>query len=648
MKINPLFLLSCWLLPVQAQQSPSLEDLLKTPLSELPSTVEVSTASRLAQNSSATAAVTYLITAEDIRLYQWQTLAEILQFLPGLYVSQDHDFHYVGVRGLGQPGDFNSRLLFLIDGVRINENIYDAGLVGSDALIDVENIERIEFAAGPGSAVYGNNAFFGVVNIISKGAGQLQGLTTRMSVATDSGTRWHLSGADRLDNGEEWWLSASHQDRPRLQLPFPSPPSLEPLLEANNKEHLSRLRAGAKAAGFRLQALWSEQHRFSPVYYALGDTALLSRTSSHRTNMMISLSHQHSLNDDWQLSGHLNQNQTEVLNSTPLPTADLSLDWQDDMLKGRWLSGDLLLNYQGAEKHDLLFGVELQDDQRQLIDLRLRSNAQAQLSFHGDNRRKSLFMQDIWQFSADQSLLLGLRYDDARAGGHQLSPRLGWVWQPATGQSLKLLYGQAYRAINLFEFANTAGRAAPLPKNEQIRSYELTWQQQFSPTFSYQLSLFYADLQQLIVLDPAMAVFYNAKPIENRGSELNLNWLLNDDASMKLAWSWQRNRTTTGAPLLNSPKHLLKLQYQRNLPLKDLQFSATALANSRKQGFRQQVPGYVSWQLGLHWQAAPDHQLSFQLDNALNQRITDELNPYSPIVEHSERLFQLHWRWQLW
>ncbi len=118
----------------------------------------------------------------DLEASQQQS-AEVLQLMPGLHISTDGSFYYIGVRGLGRHNDFNSRLLFLIDGVRANDNIGDAMLIGTDAMIDVESIDRVEFTPGPGSALYGNNAFFGVLNIVTQGASRLHGVALSMQLA---------------------------------------------------------------------------------------------------------------------------------------------------------------------------------------------------------------------------------------------------------------------------------------------------------------------------------------------------------------------------------------------------------------------------------------------------------------------------------
>jgi len=91
-------------------------------------------------------------------------LADILASVRGLFVTSDrNNYQYVGVRGLDRPGGYNSRILLLVDGIRVNDANYDTASIGNEFFLDVDLIDRVEVVRGPGSSIYGSNAFFGVV-----------------------------------------------------------------------------------------------------------------------------------------------------------------------------------------------------------------------------------------------------------------------------------------------------------------------------------------------------------------------------------------------------------------------------------------------------------------------------------------------------
>ena len=120
--------------------------------------IDIQTASRFSQKRSEAPSSVTVIMADEIRAHGYERLSEILNSVRGLYAYTDRLYEFAGVRGFGRPEDYNSRMLLLIDGIRMNEPVYGQGSLGTEFPLDVELIERVEFVPGPGSAVYGNNA----------------------------------------------------------------------------------------------------------------------------------------------------------------------------------------------------------------------------------------------------------------------------------------------------------------------------------------------------------------------------------------------------------------------------------------------------------------------------------------------------------
>ena len=115
------------------------------------------------------------ITAEDIARYGYRTLADILHGVRGMYVSDDRNFSLLGARGFGKPGDYNSRILLLVNGHRVNDNIFGQAEIGAEFGLDPATFERVEIIRGPASSVYGDSAFFAVVNVITKTGASIDG-----------------------------------------------------------------------------------------------------------------------------------------------------------------------------------------------------------------------------------------------------------------------------------------------------------------------------------------------------------------------------------------------------------------------------------------------------------------------------------------
>ena len=195
---------------VYAETVPDLADL---PIESLLN-MEVYSASKFTQKKSEAPTAVTVITAQDIKDYGYRTLAAIVQSVRGVYVDNDRNYSYAGTRGFNIPGDANTRILVLLDGYRLNDATYDQGPLGTEFPVDVDLIERVEYLPGAGSAIYGNNAFFGVINVITKSGKDFKGKGAEASVRVASyGTdQERLSFGKHFDNGLDVLMSATRYD----------------------------------------------------------------------------------------------------------------------------------------------------------------------------------------------------------------------------------------------------------------------------------------------------------------------------------------------------------------------------------------------------------------------------------------------------
>ena len=127
----------------------------------------VFSAARKRQLISEAPSTIHVITSKDIANHGWRSLAEIMRHVPGVQtITTKSQFQSVMIRGLVGTEDNNSRILWLQNGVPMND-VRDSG-IWLDETYPVEMIKRIEVVLGPGSALYGSGAFQGVVNIFTK------------------------------------------------------------------------------------------------------------------------------------------------------------------------------------------------------------------------------------------------------------------------------------------------------------------------------------------------------------------------------------------------------------------------------------------------------------------------------------------------
>jgi outer membrane receptor for ferrienterochelin and colicins len=153
--------------PVKAYSSDTKGDLTELSIEELMN-ISVTGASKFEQTVAEAPSSVSIVTADEIKKYGYRTLADILKSVRSFFITYDRNYTYIGTRGFSRTGDFNGRFLLLIDGHRVNENIYDSAFIGTDFILDIDLIDRIEIIRGPSSSLYGSNAFFGIISIITK------------------------------------------------------------------------------------------------------------------------------------------------------------------------------------------------------------------------------------------------------------------------------------------------------------------------------------------------------------------------------------------------------------------------------------------------------------------------------------------------
>ncbi len=245
-----------------AQQSPN--NLGDVSLEEL-GNIQVYSASKHMQNASDAPSSVTVITADEIQKYGYRNLADILRSVPGFYVTYDRDYTFVGVRGFGRLGDWNSRILVLIDGHRSNNNVLGQAMMGNEFLVDVDLIDRVEIVLGPSSSLYGANAFFAVINVITRTAEQVK--DWELSFQTGSfGTYEGRATYGHQFHGLGVLLSGTFFDSQGQTLFFPqfdTPATNNGITSDTDNESYKHILATLTFHGFTLQGLFSTRDKSS-------------------------------------------------------------------------------------------------------------------------------------------------------------------------------------------------------------------------------------------------------------------------------------------------------------------------------------------------------------------------------------------------
>ncbi len=602
--------------PAEAPAEPSLEELLRTELQRPVSDVAVSTATRQSQSAELSPALTQVVTRQDIQRLGLRTLGDVLRRFTGLQARDDGLFTRVSVRGIG-PGDFNGRVLFLLDGLRLNENIYDAAQIDQDFLLDLSLVERVEFAPGPGSALYGANALLGVVNVVTQRADQLAGAQLRLGVGPRGrwDSRW--SWATRTEGGWEWLLAGSSTDIPDALSSWVLDPELARAIRPYEWDRARRLLVSVRQGGW--MARLGGTDRVRGEVSAIPELDRLGQASDQTFFRFGQLAWEgDALGWDWATSLAWQQSRYRydepwALNGTEPPET-----YRFEAL-GRWAQWEL----RGARAwgdHHITAGVELQRDQRQRFRFQVFDVAPlATLDDDERGRRLGLFVQDEWRLSERQRLVLGWRHDRSGFGVRRGSPRLAYLWSPEPGHSVKLLWGTAFRAPNRFERSNNQDADLLPPRPERVRSTELVWEGRLGADWAVRASAY-----QLRLLDPSAQQLdgsYLTQPGQRtRGLDLSAERRWDSGWQLQAGLSAQRGRDQLGAPLPLSPRWTAQWRVSSPNWGGAWRLSAHGTLQSAQRDGERHLSGYGLVHAHLHWQAQPQLALSLGVQNLGGRR----------------------------
>lgn len=630
------FLLAIFVLAARpAAADPALLDLSIDDLLQ----VEVSTASKFAQPQSHAPSAVSVITAADIRAQGYRSITEALLALPGTYAIDDHTYSFLGARGFLVPGDFNTRFLLLVDGVRINDNIYEQAFFGHEFPLDIDLVERIEYVPGPGSSIYGANAMFGVINVITRSAESLAGARAALRLGSDGERRSRFSWGGADPDGNSLLVAGSVGGWPGRDRSYPDAASLG--LSPDGVAHgLDRSRLGsfywrAKVQGWTFQGMWRDREvrPSSAPYASLFDDG---RLRVRDQGFYAALSKESEIAAGLSLFGQLQLGEMRYRGDYPLDDGAGGSYLNADRVLGRWWNGELRLDVSRFSGHRLLAGLELQHDlvaRQENFDVPLQAGSNGVL-VDRLRRRWGVYLQDEWRLSETFILNLGLRHDRFSLPQRSTSPRLAAIWLPRPATTLKLLAGRAFRPANAYErdYSNNLNYLAnPGLRPESIRTNELVWEQRLSSRSSFSASLFRYRLDNLIAQTADAAgvlMFQNLPAISARGAELAAEHRFAGGARLRASFAGQKVGHADGSHVTNSPSRVGKLQ--ATIPLAGERWSLgweTQVVGPRRwtwAGMEQRVGSQVLAHATLTCNCAGSGlDLSFSLRNLFNRRLSD-------------------------
>ena len=552
-------------------------------------TEEVASASRVTESVEDAPSSVTIIPREELVAFAYPTIAEAVRGVRGIYTWNDRSYQAIGVRGLGTLTSYSNHELVMFDGHPINDDWVGSAYVGYDARSDLDDLERIEVVRGPGSVLYGTNAFSGVINAVTRYESEQPHSELGLSTTQEAVGRVRARSQVRLADQSGAWASVggAHGSGRDFFFPELADPAVP---ESGHSRSADGFDAGT--AQGRVWWRWLTLQGFLNTHdkrLPSGEFETLladPRTHQHDTRGFLEARAEPVVSEHVQLYSRLYWNAYRFRGTYAYDAADGGP--YTDQFDSQWA---------GAEQRVVVTPVK---------PLRLTAGAEGQLHYKVRERASDddglVYDETGHTYRAGAAYALadvtvtdavrlsgGLRVDAYSTFGTSLNPRAAVIVRPYPGGNTKLLGGKAFRAPSLYELYYNDGGITQIagksggnePKPESIYSLELEHSHRISTTVTALASVYADYVKDLIVTrgsgeqDDPLQYVNSSSPLLALGAELALRrewrhgWMI--QASYGLTRTHHLASDSTGdlfavkrdpdlREVANSPIHLASLK----------------------------------------------------------------------------------------
>lgn len=622
-------------------------------------------------------AVTSVITAKDIESMGARTLSQVLETVPGLHVSHSSQTMAPKFKIRGISTLFNPQTLVLVDGTPISSVVRgDRHVVWGE--YPVKAIARVEVIRGPGSALYGADAFAGVINIITKGYDDIQ----QTDIGVGAGSH----------NSKQAWLNTKHQLN-NLKLAFNAQfnqtDGQDSIIAWDAQSNLDALelappaslapgtvQTGYTAYDFNLSMEYNE-FSFKAFYQGRDDVgagqgiaeAIDTHGKFSSDKLMLDASYLYDINEmlssNLSLSHYRSSQEIEsnvwlfppgaIFGAFPEGMIGNPEWWEQTTIAKAHFSYEQNTNY----KLDFGLGYKLED----LYKVKESKNFDANFQplgelvdvsdtdevFMPESDRDSYFVyvQGEFHLAPDWELTAGVRYDDYSDFGSTTNPRLALVWSSTHKLTTKLLYGQAFRAPAFAETTtvnNPVALGNPNLKPETIETLEVAFNYKMLEDLSWDLNIYKYKIDDLIDFVPdeeqPTNTAQNKGEVNGYGAELELNYHITNELNLLANYSYQKaTYETADHDLGEAPNNLayLRLNWQATEKLSvNTQVNYVGSQSRTAIDNRANVPSYVNTSLSIQYRNIfPGWHVRLLSTNLFDEEITEPSTaptPGNPVV----------------
>lgn len=655
--------------PSFSDEEKSFEDVVfEMSLTEL-AEMEVTSVSKRPEQLHKAASAIYVLTQEDIRRSGAVNIMEALRMVPGVLVSKINQNRYaISIRGFNRRLG-SDKLLVLMDGRSIYSPVSSGVFwIGQDTVL--EDIERIEVIRGPGAALWGSNAVAGVINIITKNAGDTQGGLVAGGVGTEEEGFGTLRYGSKLKNGLNYRVYGKYRDRDDGRAADGSDAFDDKQIgqggfrtdwQINKRDNLT-----TQGDYYRLNADLDFASRF--VSLADGSAPFQGTQIQEGGNFLTRWNRTLDDFSSYQLQFYYDHLKRK--SAVPFDTAvnQYDIDFQHNFTFANINNFSWGLNYRYVHFD------------REVSNITEISRQESHLA--------SLFLHDeIQLIPKELSLILGTKVEYNVFTGFEFQPSVRTAWNPHPDHTIWAAFSRAVRLPNLSEESFRINRVlVPAPgflgtgnptliqevndgrtDAEVLLAYELGYRFKASKKLNFDLTGYYFDYSDLIEINDGVPTFFNpGPPVHDIVPLFNDNSLDGEIFGVEVSGQWQvlRNWRLSGSytfadiqlrPLPNrnitagafntegdieaegEPKHIFNIRSYLNLPY-NLELDTFYYYVSKNKS--RSIPEYGRLDVRLGWQPIKDVDLSFVAQNLLDPS-HPELTELLEVASETQRSYYL-------
>ena len=502
-----------------AQEQVKLEELLKMSLEDLMKVEIVTTATKYEQTAEEAPNIITVITSEQIKNNGYSSIIELLKDVVGMDIIDNVARVELGMRGINNKSDYGKHILFMLDGHDMGWKQFNRNRIFSN-IVNINDVKRVEIIRGPGSALWGDNATLGIINVITRSAEDINGVEVTVGGGSYHTNFQGVTAGKVLDNGLKIHFSSSrYEDDTSRGRRFKEYSEIldRDIYPSNQSQDNYNLYGRISCGDFTLTGYKSKFDTYWPMatWGLMGDDTHLVLDKTF-TRLDINHSFNEKLEGKFSIAydnykyGHGSQYEgypgyegtpDSLLSDIKYKRFIRKMVAEDDFIET-----ELQIHYRPSDKLRLISGADYEHLNVLRWHYPYKTDGTLDTKWSENppeftTERWAGYLQGEYHPWKKMGITAGVRHDDHSIYGGVTNPRLGIVINPLQDVNVKALYGRAFCGPSIHEMnyvKKNSSYGNPELDPEIIETWEIALGYKMKRMVSFNVSLFQNSLRDII------------------------------------------------------------------------------------------------------------------------------------------------------